>query len=90
MGAAAELDVRLQPRASRPGVAGEHDGRVVIRVAEPPVEGAANAALCRLIAKRAGVARGRVSVVRGERSRNKTLRVEGIGVAQLRSRLGLD
>jgi uncharacterized protein len=87
--AAAELDVRLQPRASRDAVVGERSGRVVVRVTAPPVDGAANAALCKLVAKRAGVARGAVRVVRGERSRDKRVRVEGVELAELRKRLGL-
>ena len=89
MEAAAELRVRLQPRASRDEIKGERDGRIVVRVTAPPVEGAANAALCKLIAKRAGVARGRVTVVRGERSRDKTVRVAGVDPAELRAGLGL-
>jgi uncharacterized protein YggU (UPF0235/DUF167 family) len=58
-------------------------------VAAPPLEGRANDALCKLIARRAGVGRGAVSVVRGERSRDKLVRVEGIDEVQLRSALGL-
>jgi uncharacterized protein (TIGR00251 family) len=87
--AAAELDVRLQPRASRDAVVGERSGRVVVRVTAPPVDGAANAALCKLVAKRAGVARGAGRGVRGERSRDKRVRVEGVELAELRKRLGL-
>jgi uncharacterized protein len=77
------LPVRLQPRASRDEIAGVRDGVLVVRVTAPPVDGAANAALCRLIAKRAGVAPSRVSVVRGERSRDKRVRVEGADHAAL-------
>ncbi len=58
-----------------------------VSVAAPPVEGKANAALCKLIAKRAGVARGRVSVVHGERSREKVVRVEGMTPVELRRAL---
>jgi uncharacterized protein YggU (UPF0235/DUF167 family) len=43
-----------------------------------------------LIAKRAGVARGRVSLVSGERSREKLVRVEGLSLGELRQALGLD
>jgi uncharacterized protein YggU (UPF0235/DUF167 family) len=60
----------------------------VARVTAPPVEGKANAALCRLIAKRAGVAKGRVSVIRGARSRDKLIRVDGVGETALRRALG--
>ena len=53
------------------------------------MDGRANAALVKLIAKRAGVAKGRVSIVRGERSRDKVVQVEGLGLAELRRALGL-
>ena len=60
-----------------------------MRVTEPPLEGRANAALVKLIARRAGVAKGRVSIVHGARSRYKLVRVEGIGEAALRRALDL-
>jgi uncharacterized protein len=85
----AELRVRLQPRARRSEIAGERGDAVLVRVTAPPVEGRANAALVKLIAKRAGVAKSRVAVVRGERSRDKLVRVEGVGGAELRRALGL-
>jgi uncharacterized protein (TIGR00251 family) len=85
----AELKVRLQPRAKRNAIAGERDGVLRVSVAAAPVEGQANAALCKLIAKRAGVARELVSVVRGERSREKVVRVEGLTPQELRRALGL-
>lgn len=53
------------------------------------MDGRANAALVKLIAKRAGVAKGRVSIVRGERSRDKVVQVEGLALAELRRALGL-
>jgi uncharacterized protein (TIGR00251 family) len=57
------------------------------RVSAPPVDGKANKALCRLIAKRVGVPPSRVSVVRGEKSRDKVVRVEGVDVAALEKAL---
>jgi len=60
-----------------------------VSVTAPPVDGEANAALCKLIAKRAGVARSGVSVIRGQRSREKMLRVEGMTASELRTALGL-
>jgi uncharacterized protein len=61
-----------------------------VRVTEPPVDDRANSALVKLIAKRAGIARGRVSIVRGEHSREKLVRVSGLSLAELRRALGLD
>ena len=85
----AELTVRLQPRARRNAIVEERVGVLRVTVAAAPVDGQANAALCKLVAKRAGVARGRVSVVRGERSRDKVVRVEGLETAEVRAALGL-
>jgi uncharacterized protein len=68
---------------------GERDGAVVIRVTAPPVDGKANDALCRLIAKAAGVAPSRVTVVRGHTARDKVLAVEGVDPQELRAALRL-
>jgi uncharacterized protein YggU (UPF0235/DUF167 family) len=70
-------------------VVGEREGAVVIRVTAPPVDGKANDALCRLVAKRAGVAPSRVHIVRGHSARDKVLAVEGVEPARLRAALGL-
>jgi uncharacterized protein (TIGR00251 family) len=82
-----DITVRLQPRAKRNAIVDERDGVLRVSVAAAPVDGQANAALCKLIAKRAGIARGRVSVVRGERSREKVVRVEGLAPSELRRAL---
>ena len=79
----ARISVRLQPRAGRDEIAGLRAGVLVVRVTAPPVDGRANRALCKLIAQRAGVAPSRVSVVRGERSRDKLVAVQGIEPAAL-------
>ena len=80
--------MRVQPRARRDEVAGERDGAILVRVTAPPVDGKANAAMVKLLAKRTGVARGRVSVVRGERSRDKLVRIDGLDAAEARRSLG--
>jgi len=85
----ADLTVRLQPRARRNAIVEEREGVLRVSVAAAPVDGRANAALCKLIAKRAGIPRGRVSVVRGERAREKVVRVVGVAPAELRRALGL-
>lgn len=84
-----DLTVRLQPRAKRNAIVGERDGVLRVSVAAAPVEGQANTALCKLIAKRIGIAQGRVSVIRGERSREKVVRVEGLEPGELRRALGV-
>jgi uncharacterized protein (TIGR00251 family) len=81
----AEIAVRLRPRGQRDELMGVRDGVLQARVSAPPVDGRANHALCKLIARRVGVAPSRVSVVRGEKSRDKLVRVEGIEPAALHS-----
>lgn len=61
----------------------------MIRVTAPPVDGRANDALCRLVAKAAGVAPSRVRVIRGHSARDKVLEVEGVEARELRAALGL-
>jgi uncharacterized protein len=82
------LTVRLTPRAARERLAPGPDGGLVARVTAPPVDGAANDALCRLVAKAAGVAPSRVRVVRGQRAREKVVRVDGVDEATVRARIG--
>ena len=72
-----DVAVRVVPRAKRNELNGERDGRLVIRVAAPPVDGKANAAVCKLLAKALRVPRSHVTVVRGGASRDKLVRVEG-------------
>jgi uncharacterized protein len=84
----ARIDVRLRPRGARDELLGFRDGVLQARVSAPPVDGRANRALCRLIAKRVGLAPSRVSVVRGAKSRSKVVEVESIGAAELRRALG--
>jgi len=83
----AEIQIRLQPRARRNEVVGERSGAIVIRVTAPPVDGKANAALCSFVAKILRISTSRVAVVRGQTSRDKVLRVEGVAQDALRAAL---
>jgi len=83
------IAVVATPRASRTVVDGLHDGALRIRLAAPPVEGAANQALCRFLADRLGVPMIDVTVARGHYARRKLIHVHGIDAVEARSRLGL-
>jgi uncharacterized protein (TIGR00251 family) len=86
---ATEIRVRVTTRASREQLAGlRDDGVLLARVSAPPADGRANHALCKLIARAAGVAPSKVSIVRGEHSRDKVVRIEGVDGTALRARLG--
>jgi uncharacterized protein YggU (UPF0235/DUF167 family) len=79
--------VRLWPGARTEEILDERGGALRVRVTAPALEGRANEALCRLIAKRARIGVRRVSIARGARAREKLVRVEGVRVGELRSAL---
>jgi uncharacterized protein (TIGR00251 family) len=83
-----EIDVRVIPRSGRTGFAGSRDGRLLVRVSAPPVEGAANDALIALIAGALDVPRRAVRIVGGERSRQKRIAVDGISAETAARLLG--
>lgn len=74
------LSVRAQPRASRDSIVGVHDGALKIAITAPPVDGEANAAIVAFLAKKLGVPKRSVRVVRGDSSREKVVAIEGVSV----------
>jgi uncharacterized protein (TIGR00251 family) len=80
--------VRVAPRASKSAAAGEHDGALKVRVAAPPVDGAANEELARFLARALGVPGSAVEIVSGLASRGKLVRVRGATAAQVRGLAG--
>jgi uncharacterized protein (TIGR00251 family) len=83
-----ELDLLVQPRASRTRVLGEHGDRLRVALAAPPVDGEANQALVELLASALGVRKADVAVLRGEAGRRKTVRVAGATAAAARALAG--
>lgn len=83
------LRVRVQPRASRAGIAGwRPDGALGVRVTAAPVDGAANAAVGALLAEALGVRASAVEIVRGATGRDKYVRVAGLTLDDVIRRLG--
>lgn len=85
----AAFGVKVAPRASREEVRSVEAGALKVMLTAPPVEGAANKALVKLLAKQLGVAKGRVKVIAGEKSRAKRVLVQGLAPGQVLARLGL-
>ncbi|HEY0083361.1 MAG TPA: DUF167 domain-containing protein [Pyrinomonadaceae bacterium] len=75
--------VRVVARASRSEIAGEHDGALRVRVAAPPVEGAANEELARTLARALGVPPRAVEIKSGHASKTKLVRVAGANQERL-------
>jgi len=79
----AAVAVHVVPRARRTEVVGRHGDAIKIRLAAPPVDGAANAELIRFVAARVGVPRGTVTITSGAAGRRKTVAVEHVSPATL-------
>ncbi len=87
---ATRISVRIVARASRETVVGMRAGFLLVRVTAAPVDGAANAALIRVVAKHLRVGHSAVRLVSGHGSKVKVLEVEGLDEAEVARRLGAE
>ena len=77
------FNIRVVPRASKSGVVGEFDGGLKVRIAAPPVDGAANEEVVKFLAREFGRPRVDVSVIAGQTSKTKRIRIAGGSVKRL-------
>ena len=84
-----EISVRVIPRARRSEVSGRRGDALLVRLAAPPLEGAANRALVELLADRLGTSDRFIRIIGGERSRDKRVAVSGLTREQFLRSLGL-
>lgn len=73
------FNVRVVPRASKSEIVGEHDGALKVRIAAPPVDGAANDELVKLLAKSFHVAKSAAAIISGHSSKLKQVKITGAG-----------
>jgi uncharacterized protein (TIGR00251 family) len=70
------VTIRVRPGSSRNEIVGEKEGVLIVRVSAPPVEGKANKAVCKLLAKHYGLPPSKVEIVRGHNARDKVVRLD--------------
>lgn len=83
----ATMSVHVVPNAKIDKVVGEHGSAIKIKLRAPAVEGKANAALIILLAKRLNVPARTIVLLRGHKSRDKLVRIDGLSEEELRRRL---
>ena len=81
------FDIQVTPRASRAGIAGVQDEVLKVKVTALPVEGAANEACIKLLAKELGLKKGQIGIFTGQKSRRKTVLIKEITKAELEKRI---
>jgi uncharacterized protein (TIGR00251 family) len=86
-GEAASFRVRVQPKSSREEIVGESGGVLKLRVTAPPVEGQANEACLRLLAKTLDLPVSRLRIVLGQHARLKTIRIAAVSAESIRATL---
>lgn len=81
------LETRVTARASRNGIAGVRDGRLIVSVTAAPVDHAANRAVIAVVADALHLPKRSVAIVAGEQSRSKSLAINGLTDMEVRQRL---
>ena len=84
-----DIRIRVLPRASRNQVVGIENGVLKVKLTAPPLEGKANKALREFLARKLGVRKKNVEIVSGERSRIKSIRIQGLSPEDANVRLGV-
>ncbi|MEK6657008.1 MAG: DUF167 domain-containing protein [Nitrospirota bacterium] len=88
------MPVRIQPRASKDEIVGEYNGALKIKLTAPPVEGEANKRCIEFLSKRFKIAKSCLEIIKGEKSKDKMIKIIGLGKADvveiLQDLLGVD
>jgi uncharacterized protein len=72
------FSVRVAPRASKSEIIGEVEGFLKVRISAPPVDGAANVEVVKILAKAFGVAKANIEILSGQTSKTKRIRIDGV------------
>ncbi len=81
------IDVKVLPRSSKDEIVGEKDGVYKIKLTAPAIEGKANKALLKLLAKKLGLPKREIRIISGERSRMKSIRINRLTLEQVKKLL---
>jgi uncharacterized protein len=83
------LSVKLQPRAAKNQINGTQGNELKIQVTAPPVDSAANEALVQLLAEKLDCGRNRIEIIRGQKSRHKTVKLYGFTAEEAFQKIGI-
>ncbi len=81
------FDIQVIPHASRAEIAGVQEGALKVKVTAPPVEGAANEACIKLLARELGLKKSQMEISSGAKSRKKTVMIKDISKKELETKI---
>ena len=81
--------VRVAARASKSEIVGAHDGALKVRISSPPVDGAANAELVKVLSKAFGVSKSEIGIASGQASKTKTIKISNLTAEKFLQLAGL-
>jgi hypothetical protein len=84
-----EISLYIQPKASKTEIIGEHNGLLKIKIKSPPVDGQANAEVIEFLSKSLGIPKRQVEFLKGDKSREKKVRVLGVSLEHVRRTLNI-
>ncbi|MBC7371555.1 MAG: YggU family protein [Bdellovibrionaceae bacterium] len=85
----AKLNVFIQPNASKNEIIGPHNGALKIKIQTPPVDGKANEELIKFLSKILEHPKKNIVILKGETSRSKLVLITGLGLEQIKQKLGI-
>ena len=83
------IQIRVIPRARRTELSGRRGDAILVRLAAPPVDGAANDALIAFLSDRLGIPQRQIALARGATARDKTIAIDGLAPGEIARRLGV-
>ena len=86
-GSSLDVPLHVQPRSRKTEIAGLHGGALKLKVTAPPVDDAANTAVIQFFASRLNIARSRIRILSGNKSRDKTVRIDGLSQSEFLAHL---
>jgi uncharacterized protein (TIGR00251 family) len=81
------IDIKVIPRAGKTAIAGTRDNALLVRLAAPPVEGAANESLIELLARTFQLPKRQIAIIAGDKSRTKKVKIRGATADRIRTQL---
>ena len=81
------LETRITPKGSKNEIIGWREDTLIIKTTSPPIDGAANESIIKIISKQIGIKKSDVSIISGNKSRDKKIKIENITIDEIKDKI---